>query len=369
MHKSRGTLFLTLKIFSATGGIEKICRAAGKALFELEGDKARIFSLHDSDASVSSKYFPAGIFKIFNGNKIRFILSSFREGANNKIVILSHINLLLVGFLVKFFSPKTRLVMYAHGIEVWNHLPAWKIMMLKKCDKIFAVSTYTKERIKELYKLDNCEVLNNCLDPFISEPAIKDDVNLFEKYNLSETDFIIMTVTRIAADERYKGHDKVLEAVSALRVEFPNLRYLIAGKYDQSEKERLDNLVKKFNIKGKVIFTGYIPDNALRAHYQLADAFVMPSTGEGFGIVFIEAMYYGLPVVAGKDDGSVDALCNGKLGLLVDPLDVEDIAAAVKKIITAEKDKYKPDFNLLMENFSFQTYKENLHKQLKKIEN
>jgi phosphatidyl-myo-inositol dimannoside synthase len=85
----------------------------------------------------------------------------------------------------------------------------------------------------------------------------------------------------------------------------------------------------------------------------------MPSKKEGFGIVFIEAMYYNLPVIAGNKDGSVDALLNGKLGLLVDPDSQEEINNAIKKIINHEE-SFLPDHNLLMQNFSFGSYKNNL---------
>jgi glycosyltransferase involved in cell wall biosynthesis len=67
----------------------------------------------------------------------------------------------------------------------------------------------------------------------------------------------------------------------------------------------------------------------LPAYYQLADVFVMPSTGEGFGIVFLEASATGLPVIGGNRDGSVDALAEGRLGALVDPNDVNGLAQAI----------------------------------------
>src|SRR5205814_1963178 len=121
-----------------------------------------------------------------------------------------------------------------------------------------------------------------------------------------------------------------------LSKQFP-VRYLFAGKYDAAEKSRLDTLIKELNITGLVVFTGFVPDEKLAAHYSLATAYVMPSEKEGFGISFIEAMYYGVPVIAGNRDGSVDALCNGKLGTLVDPRNQEDITGAIQKVIENKK--------------------------------
>ena len=95
----------------------------------------------------------------------------------------------------------------------------------------------------------------------------------------------------------------------------------------------------------------------------MADLYVMPSTKEGFGIVFIEAMYYGLPVIACNKDGSADALLNGKLGLLIEPNSAREIELAVNKIIN-NVDAYKPNHNLLMENFGYDAYKKKLDKIL-----
>ena len=80
---------------------------------------------------------------------------------------------------------------------------------------------------------------------------------------------------------------------------------------------------------------------------------------EGFGIVFIEAMHYGLPVIAGNRDGSADALNNGKFGQLINPDDHKEIANAIEKIIN-NKNAFKPNQKELMDKFSYAVYKENL---------
>ncbi|MEJ7820838.1 MAG: glycosyltransferase family 4 protein [Chitinophagaceae bacterium] len=362
MSTRKQILFLTLKIFSAEGGIEKVCKIAGKALYELFPESVSIFSMYDKQGDVDPKYFPSSAFGGFAAQKLKTIYSSIKEGIKSKVVIISHINLLPVGYLIKKVSPQTKLVLFAHGIEVWQSLSVLKLKMLRKVDSILAVSNYTKNTMLNLYKLDtaNVQVLNNCLDPFL--PTLinaEEKLVLYKKYNLSESDFILITVTRIAADEQYKGHEKIIESMSSLIEEFPNIRYLIVGNYDQSEKKRLDRLINNYNLKANITFTGFIPDDELAAHYKLADLYVMPSKGEGFGIVFIEAMFYGLPVIAGNTDGSVDPLCNGKLGQLINPDDAIELTAAIKRVIKNSV-AFKPDVNLLMQNFSYPIYKKNL---------
>jgi glycosyltransferase involved in cell wall biosynthesis len=172
-----------------------------------------------------------------------------------------------------------------------------------------------------------------------------------------------MTVTRLASAERYKGYDTVMESVHELSGAYPNLKYLLVGKYDTEEKRRLDRIVEKYSLQKQVVFAGFIPDSGLAEHFNLADIYIMPSTGEGFGVVFIEAMHYGKPVIAGNKDGSVDALLNGDLGLLVNPNHGEEITCAIKKIL-ANKELYYPDQELLRENFGFDVYKKKWKKLL-----
>jgi glycosyltransferase involved in cell wall biosynthesis len=92
----------------------------------------------------------------------------------------------------------------------------------------------------------------------------------------------------------------------------------------------------------------------------------MPSEKEGFGIVFIEAMHYGKPVIAGNKDGSVDALLNGQLGALVNPESVAEITCALKKMIVCPG-QLAPNQKLLKEHFSFEVYRKRWEKVL--IEN
>ncbi len=369
MKASKSVLFLTLKVFSATGGIEKVCRVAGKALNEIaeESDiSVNIFSMYDKEEDFLLKYFPESIFKGFGMRRLKFILSSIILGKSKDVVILSHINLLSVGFFIKMLSPGTKLILIAHGIEVWKTFSFIKRMMLRKCDLILPVSHFTKDTMIELNGFDekNFTVFNNCLDPFLPEPgnAEKDRI-LLDRYGLSTDSSILMTLTRISDKEKYKGYDHVLHSVKKLKEACPSIRYLIVGKYDETEKKRIDEIIAQMDIKDYVIFAGFIPDDEIAAHFNLADVYVMPSKKEGFGIVFIEAMYYGVPVIAGNKDGSVDALAGGALGILVNPDNENEITEAINTVIS-NREKYLPDHRILMDKFSFPVYKSNLKKIL-----
>ena len=361
-------LFLTLRVFSATGGIERVCRIAGKALYELGlqyGGQVNVFAMYGKPGDGNgNSYLPQLVFTSFDDNRIRFVRKAIAEGRRSKVVLLSHINLLVVGYFIKFFRPSVKLVLLAHGIEVWKPLPGWKKKMLGQCDLILPVSHFTKEKMKSLYGLPDKKfsVLNNCLDPFMELPLQKEKKQLLlKRYGLKKEQLILLTVSRMADTEQYKGYDKVLNALPELVRSHPGLRYLLVGKYDQKEKQRLDAIISQLGLKEVVIFTGLVPDEELAAHFNLGDIFIMPSEKEGFGIVFIEAMFYGLPVIAGNLDGSVDALCNGELGLLVNPNHKAEIIDAVQKI-AANRTGYAPDWEKLEQHFGYKGYKEKLGK-------
>ncbi len=364
-------LFLTLRVFSATGGIEKVCRLAGRALHLLADENANskvtIFSMYDEDTKGNELYFPSAIFKGFGKKKVHFISAAVKKGINNQFVILSHVNLLMVGFLIKLIAPKTKLVLIAHGIEVWRIFPQWKKMMLNKIDLILPVSEFTKQQMMELYNIpaNKMTVLNNCIDPFLPLPLkAKKNIRLMQLYGINEKDTVLFTLTRMAAGERYKGYDQVIQAVYDLKHIHPSIKYLIVGKYDAIEKARLDEIITHFNLKDNIILAGFIPDSEIAVHFNLSDIYIMPSQKEGFGIVFIEALYYGKPVIAGNADGSVDALKNGTFGLLVNPINQQEITDAIVEVIT-NKQKYIPDSANVKAHFGFNVYKEKLQKIIK----
>ncbi len=359
-------LLLTLKVFSATGGIEKVCRVAGKALYEqaLTGPfSIKILSMYDrTEDAEDNPYFPTEIFKGFKINKMRFIKAAVDEGRFADIVILSHINLLLVGWMIKKISPHTKVLLFAHGIEIWGQVSKSKSSMLRFCDKFICVSQFTKDSIVQQHTVEpaKCAVLNNCIDPYLPLPSLtRKDPALLAAHGFTSEHLLLFTLTRLSSKDRYKGYDKVFEALALLKEKYPNLRYLVGGGYDDIEKAYVDAEVIRLGLQQMVTITGYIPEEELAGYFAMADIYVMPSRKEGFGIVFVEAMFYGLPVIAGNVDGSVDALLNGELGLLVNPESIGEVRNAVEKILD-DPLLYTPDRKKLMEQFSYESYKEKL---------
>ena len=113
--------------------------------------------------------------------------------------------------------------------------------------------------------------------------------------------------------------------------QLPDLRYLIVG--DGSDRARLEAKARAHGLSDYVIFAGRIAEAEKVAHYNLADVYVMPSHGEGFGIALIEAAACGVPVVGSSVDGSRDALLDGQLGRMVDPSKPDELIEAITAAI------------------------------------
>ena len=364
MIKSKKILFLTLNSFSATGGIEKVCQTLSAALNDFtitHHSNLEMFSMYDSpDQIKKNKYIPSQLCKGFSGKRISFSLSAVKKGIKSDIIVLSHLNLLPIAWMIKLFSPSSKIILLAHGIEIWQIPPGIKRKMMYVVDKWVCVSRFTAQKVMDLFNISSqkIEVINNSLDPFLSPREKFNDIpNWRAKYAINESDYVLFTLSRLDSRERYKGYDHVIEAMGALIEKHPHLKYVIGGSSDAKELVFINELISKYKLENNVILTGYIAEQDLPAHFLMSDLFIMPSNQEGFGISFIEAMYYGLPVIGGNADGSVDALANGELGSLIEPGNIKSIIDSIQNAID-QKGNNKPDFQKVNERFGFETYKE-----------
>ncbi len=220
-----------------------------------------------------------------------------------------------------------------HGIEAWNLSNEAYKSALQDADRVIAVSHYTRQRVlaEGYLRSEQVTVLANTFDAsrFLIQP--KPDY-LLKRYELDADQPTLLTVTRLQKFAHYKGYDKILKALPHIRKQIPNIQYVLVGKGD--DVPRIEAMINELGLTDCVTLTGFVPEEELQDHYSLCDLFAMPSKGEGFGIVYLEALAAGKPVLAGNQDGAVEPLLHGKLGCLVDPDDEGAIAYHIIKILT-----------------------------------
>jgi phosphatidyl-myo-inositol dimannoside synthase len=248
------------------------------------------------------------------------------------LVLCGHINLLPAAFAARLLHPAP-LGLVVHGIEAW-HPTSRRLTdrLAGRIDFLISVSSVTRSRFSSWTGADSVRsfILPNTVDTTRFKPGAANPA-LLQRWNLAGKR-VLLTLARLEARERYKGIDEILEIMPGLAADFADLAYVIAG--DGSDRPRLEAKAHRLGVADRVVFTGYVPESEKPDLYRAAHAFAMPGHGEGFGIVFLEAMACGIPVVASTMDGSREAVREGALGLVVNPTDPVALRAALRAALT-----------------------------------
>jgi phosphatidyl-myo-inositol dimannoside synthase len=357
-------LFLTMEAFGGIGGIAKYNRDFLRALCsapEIEEVVAvpRRMPLpsqalppkltYITDALPNRKSYVKAVLKLLKGRP-RFDL-----------IICGHIKLMPIAF---FANLKTRahFILIIYGIDAW--FPLKNIIIkysLAKIDSVISISDITKQKFIEWSHLAQKKyyILPNAVSQQHYGVGNKSS-ELLERYGLRNK-VVLMTLGRLSAEEKYKGFDEIMQLLPELSKKILKIAYLIVG--DGDDRPRLEAKAKALGVEDRVVFTGYISEAEKAAHYRLADAFVMPGRGEGFGFVFLEALACGIPVVGSTLDGSREALRNGSLGILVDPRRPEEIQTGILEALGRPRGVI-PDG---LEYFSFENFEKRCHQILSDV--
>lgn len=275
--------------------------------------------------------------------KIYFSLKKLYKSWPFKVLHISHI--LPLGYVAYLLSKKLNIsyVIYLHGLD-FNLMKksAWKARwgkkILARAKLVVTNSYFLKEavqnfmgddfnKIETIYPIPNQKLL-----AYQNNELVKNEALAFrEKYAINKDNKILLTVGRLV--ER-KGQALVLQALKYL----PDYKYFILGR--GPEKENLENLIKEYNLEDRVwLLSEILDDKTLAAYYEMADLFIMPSLElgadvEGFGIVYLEANAFALPVIAGQGQGILEAVADGETGLVLQKArDIDEIVMKIKKIL------------------------------------
>lgn len=276
------------------------------------------------------------------------------------VIYCAHINLMPLAIVLSRLR-KIPVVLAIYGIDAWKK-PASRVAAVasRMATLVVSISQITVERFRDWSNFDaeKCALLPNAIHLDQYGTGSKRSA-LAERLGVANCQ-VILTFGRMSADERYKGFDEVIELMPRLCRKLPNLVYVAAG--DGTDRQRLEVKAKALGVDGNVIFPGRINEDEKAELYRLADAYVMPSSGEGFGFVVLEALACGIPVVASTADGTREAARNGELGLLVDPKDPEALERAILESLE------KPQFILPgLEYFSFSNFQSRLENILNRL--
>lgn len=128
-----------------------------------------------------------------------------------------------------------------------------------------------------------------------------------------------------------KGHRVVLQALPALIRDFPDLEYRIVG--DGSERARLEEQCRELGLASHVLFLGSLPHPQAMQEMAECEIFVLPSWNEAFGVVYLEAMAHGRPIIGTAGEGIAEILAQVEVGLAVPPQNPGAVAGAIRELL------------------------------------
>ena len=266
------------------------------------------------------------------------------------VVICAHAHLLSAA---RFFSDRP--VLFIYGIEAWKPLrDPLTNHLARSVGAVAAISGITLDRFVVWSQYEGAvHIIPNPVraEAYGIRPKKRE---LLQQYGLDGRR-VLLTLGRVVTAERYKGFDEVIEVLPQLE---PDIVYLIAG--GGNGVPALRRKAAALGVAERVVFTGRFPEEEKADLYSLADVYVMPSRGEGFGFVFLEAMASGVPVIGSRADGGREALQFGALGTLVDPANPAEIRIAINDALL-DPSRHIPAG---LQSFSFENFERRVHAML-----
>ncbi|MGA2607494.1 MAG: glycosyltransferase family 4 protein [Terriglobia bacterium] len=272
------------------------------------------------------------------GAKVEFARKALALARNKyDLIVCNHVSLALVAAVMRFVY-RTPFWVVCHGREVWGRVPLLKRIALRQANLVLPISRFTAEKLSEVQGIPRgrVSILHNAVPSDFERLLTAAPRTGASEASLGNKGSILLSVGNLATAHAYKGFDTVIRALSVVLRRVPNVTYVIVG--DGDDRPRLEKLTAEQQLESHVTFAGCVSDGQLARYYRSCDVFVLPSKaavrngnweGEGFGRVYVEAALAGKPVVGSIGGGAAEALLDGKTGLLVDPLSVDEVAHGV----------------------------------------
>jgi glycosyltransferase involved in cell wall biosynthesis len=320
----------------APGGVQRAGRHLAAVLTEFassRGMDCRLLSLNDSPElhrmTLGGREF---VFTGCDRAKGRFTVTALQAARRKaKVVLAGHPNLGPVVQAMRMVAPGMKSIVCAHGVDVWEPLGGLRRWALQHSNLILAPSKDTAEHVatEQGVPHERIRVLPWALDPQFealispgSHPALPANFPAGR---------VILTVGRWLTAERYKGMDTLITALPRLLTQRPEVQLLFAGAGD--DRAWLEDLAEQNGVNRHVHFLTGLSYSELAACYSACEIFALPSRGEGFGLVYLEAMACGKPVIGGLHGGAPEVIQDGVTGYLVPHGDPIQLATSLEALL------------------------------------
>jgi phosphatidylinositol alpha-1,6-mannosyltransferase len=315
------------------GGIASVSRCIARTLAE-EREAGRLESfdtLSLLDAPAGPQPPLGGVQLHARGSQLRFAFQLWRalRRSDPDLVVFDHAGLARAMRLPLPGVSRPAYAIFAHGGELAVVTKGRRRAVFEAAQRVLTNSEFTARYVRECFPslADRVHPVPLCIDP--------DLVELWEK-DLpdapADREAAVLIVGRMWSSERGKGHDALLAALPRVRERVPHAELWIVGAGD--DVPRLERTVRERGLAGAVRFFGRVSDHDLGRLYRSAGVFAMPSRQEGFGLVYAEAMWHGLPCIGSTLDAAGELISDGRTGLLVPYDAIEPLANAIVGLLS-----------------------------------
>ena len=333
-RSSVGRVLLALTGLRIDGGIAAVSRSMARTL-ELETREGRLDRVDRVLLLERPREAAAPPLRgeqwLAGGSQPRFVWQTWRSYRRHRhdLVLFDLVGLARSVLLPLPGFPPRRFAIFVHGIELETARRGSRARALREADRLLVNSEFTASALSQALpeRADRIRVVPLCVDP--------DRIRLWEAAPQAAApprEPAALLVGRMWSEERGKGHDALIEGWPEVIRRVPGAQLWIVGEGDDAA--RMQNLARERGVAGAVRFLGRISDAELGSLYRRASVFAMPSRQEGFGLVYAEAMWHGLPCIGSTADAAGQVIQDGVTGRLVPYGDARASAEAVAALLS-----------------------------------
>ncbi len=295
----------------------------------------------------------------YSGSRLALGVDFIRRNVRYDHVMFLHVNMARL----HVFRPVLPHSLWLVGIEVRRRLAWYERMAVSRARPLLSISQYSSDTMRQHNpELPPGAPVHLCVEP---DSAWTTPLEGTDKpsYDASERRPAVLIVGRLSSTEKYKGHDQLLEAWPLVQREHPSAELWIAG--DGDDRARLEARALELGLARGVRFFGRVSHAELGALYDTARVFAMPSSGEGFGLVFVEAMRRGLPCICSTDSAQ-EIVVHDHTGLVV-PQTAQALATACNRLLSDDElcQRYsRAGFERAITSYTFEAFSRRLEDAL-----
>jgi phosphatidyl-myo-inositol dimannoside synthase len=329
---SRPCVLWCTDLVQSTGGIQRVNASLVDALPAATGGRAlRVISLWDTAPALAERPWPIGTaLSACGGSRLAFVWRALTAALRQPaVLIVAHVHLAVLVPLVRCLAPWTHVVTVLYGEECWPRLTRLRRIGLRCSTRVLAISHYTRETAIRSQGLHPGRVHTVHL-------ALNRDWRVATaagpRGGTRQARPFFLVVSRLDPEHLwYKGVDHTIAAFARL-AESPSFVHDLVICGGGAAHAQLEQRIAELGLAARIRVTGRVNDDELQRLYGGCTALVLPSSGEGFGLVYLEAMSHAKPVIAAAATAVPEVIVDGECGMLVPYGDVAAIAAAMLAI-------------------------------------